>query len=328
MTKAPETNSRTAEEAQNHVVAEGVISEFVGNLKLREIRVVSERLVLMSEICQGLLAGELESDHIDVLRAMGRRLGSDGSTELSDAIVAAIEQGEQGFQALVETINRALHITASYTSADSSEAELAEIIPLRVTVLEERQKRRSEKKERPGAKGKDLAPAVVVRYGVMRLPFLRTGAIHQFEFIAIQGYRVALGEASLTPKPPKTGQRDATGSAFEYARRWQHQAYGQHTRSTAPRARAGSSILPDTVPPARGAFSFSLPAAGCPDLHTYQGMTMSRGVMVPTNLVCPMRGRRSERLDVRRVWGMPRAPGRDRGGLGSQAWARGPLRRY
>lgn len=151
MTNGKQTATETDCErtiAEKYVVAEEVIREFVDNLKLKHVHLVSARLVLMAEVCQGLLAGELDTDHVDLLRATARRLSSDESTQLSKGILAAIEQGNERLGSLFETINRAWRLTTSYIRSDSSDTEAAEIVRLWMGVLEQRRKGRSDNKAR------------------------------------------------------------------------------------------------------------------------------------------------------------------------------------
>lgn len=238
---ATEPNSQPAGEEHKYVVSEEVVVEFVGNLKLREVQVVAARLVLMSEICQGLLAGELESDYIHCLRGMARRLSTDESRQLSEAILAAIDEGEHLLSPLLETINRAWQMTGNCTWAGSSEAELGEIARLRVSVLEDRRKRRSEKKRGTKRLGKGVAPRLTVRHGVVLLPLLRgvgrfIKSDRKISTVIASRWRPTstldgqpASAARLTPRLacPAIGTPEHTGN----------------TRSTAPRASAGR---PDT----------------------------------------------------------------------------------
>jgi hypothetical protein len=153
---APVSRSRSIansdrERGESHTVPEHIIREFVGNLRLNLIHKIMSRLVVMSEIAEGLLAGELDPDYHERLRAATRELADEQASPFVEALVAAAEQGEEGLRTLIQAVNRALQLTVNYTSSELSEDASEEADQLRLAVFRQRQKHRSQRtsKQRP-----------------------------------------------------------------------------------------------------------------------------------------------------------------------------------
>ena len=135
---------------ESHPVPEDVIREFVGHLKLNTVHSVMSRLVVMSEIAEGLLAGELDSDYLDRLRIEAMALAVEQPSPFIKALLVAIEQGEEGLRTLIEAINPALRLAANYTANESADGSSEEIDRLRLAVFRQRQKHRLERAKRLG----------------------------------------------------------------------------------------------------------------------------------------------------------------------------------
>lgn len=100
------------------------------------------RLVLLSEIVNGLVSGEMDRDQIHLAAATAARLSGEAESPFVAGILAALDPRHERWRAVLRTISRARRLAADYPSAELSDparaTEAADITALRLVVRQQR----------------------------------------------------------------------------------------------------------------------------------------------------------------------------------------------